>query len=152
MFLLDVVKQAVKGSCGNSMVIRDRSFIFISYNKIMVISRMENQYTSQNPAEQIFLSRSGNFSLLTSMKCSFTVVKALKTIGNMSYIHQTWQRTTQLSVVLKNITNCRACLTFKKTGAIEMRMLVVSVAIILSRYYAQITNFFLYILRNNSQK
>ena len=42
-----------------------------------------------------YIFQGGDFSILTPVKCSFVVIRALKTIGSMSYIHQTWQKTTQ---------------------------------------------------------
>ena len=88
----------------------------------------------------------GDFCLLTPMKSSFTVMRALKTIGDTSYIHRTWQKTTQISLVLKNITDSRVCPTFRKTSTVEIP---VAVSLAIWTYITQLSFFFLSLLKKN---
>lgn len=80
------------------------------------------------------------------MKCSFTVERALKPTGRMSYRHQTWQRTTQISLSkyhqLQSLSSVerRIGVIENRTGAVEMTIVVVSV--IIRKYYTWIVQLF----------
>lgn len=95
----------------------------------MVIFTMENWPRSLNTANRFVFQGRVGFSLLTSIKCSFSVVRVLKTVGRIGYIHQTWQRITKSSLVWKNTTNYRVCPTLSKRRAIKMAIVVISVAL-----------------------
>lgn len=85
------------------------------YNKIMV------PFTVENAMKHVRLSMGWFFS--TYPKETFLYSdEGTETIAGTSYIHGTWQKATQISLVLKNITTSRVCPTFRKTSTIEMKI------------------------------
>lgn len=111
----------------------------------MAISTMESWYASQNAANWICLLRSGDFLYLPTMKCSFTLERAPKATGRISYRHQTWQRTTQIS--LSKYHQLQSLSSIERIGAIENRrgaveMTIIIVSVIICKYYTWITQLF----------
>ena len=74
------------------------------------------------------------------------VMRALKTIGDTSYIYRTWQKTTQISLVLKNISDSRVCPTFRKTSTVETKI-PVAVSLAIWTYITQLCFFFSFTIK-----
>lgn len=67
------------------------------------------------------------------MKCSFTLEKALKATGRMSYRHQTWQRTVQLSLSKYRQLQSLSSIEMR-IGAIESRTGAVEITLVDTDY------------------
>lgn len=54
------------------------------------------------------------------------VMRALKTIGDTSYIYRTWQKTTQISLVLKISPTLECVLLLGKQALLKQKFLLLS--------------------------